>query len=51
MVEAGLWGFGAGWLTARLINLLTELLLRNLERRLAAQVALDAIDGGTVDVG
>jgi protoporphyrinogen oxidase len=48
MAEAGLWGFGAGWLTARLINLLTNVLLRNLERRLAAQMAFDTIDGGRV---
>ena len=47
MFEAGLWGFVAGWLMARLINVFTDLLLRDVERRLAAMATLDALDGGT----
>jgi hypothetical protein len=50
MIEAGLWGFGAGWLMAKLINLLTGMLLRDLERRLAAVTTLEAIDGGRIEL-
>jgi protoporphyrinogen oxidase len=50
MIEAGLWGFGAGWTMARLINLLTDMLLRDLERRLAAVTTLEAIDGGRIEL-
>jgi len=36
---------------ARLINLFTAMLLRDLERRLATLTTLEAVDGGTVDLG
>ncbi len=48
MLEAGLWGFAAGWLIARLINFLTAVLLRDVERRLAVLTTFDAIDRGSV---
>jgi len=50
MVEAGLGGFALGWTVARLINLFTAMLLRDLERRLATLTTLEAVDGGTVDI-
>ena len=50
MVEAGLLGFGLGWVVARLMNLLTEILLRDLERRLAALTTLEGVDGGNVEL-
>jgi protoporphyrinogen oxidase len=50
MVEAGATGFGAGWLVARLINWMTGMIERNLERRLAAMTTLDGIDGANIDV-
>jgi protoporphyrinogen oxidase len=45
-VEAGLAGFGLGWVTARLINLLVSGFERDLERRLATQTTLEAMSGG-----
>jgi hypothetical protein len=51
MVEAGLAGFALGWIVAKLINLLTVILLRDLERRLAMLTVLDAVDGGPVEIG
>jgi len=51
IVEAGLAGFVLGWSVARLINLFTAILLRDLERRLAMLTVLDAVDGGPVEIG
>ncbi len=51
MVEAGLAGFVLGWIVARLVNLFTAMLLRDLERRLATLTTLEAVDGGSVDLG
>ena len=50
-VEAGLGGFAVGWLVAKLINLLTAMLLRDLERRLAMLTTFEGVDGGRVDLG
>jgi len=49
IVEAGLVGFGLGWMTAKLINLLTSAFERDLERRLATLTTLEAVDGGGVE--
>jgi protoporphyrinogen oxidase len=49
MIEAGLWGFCTGWTIARLINVLSGMVLRDLERRLAALTTFEAIDGGRVE--
>jgi hypothetical protein len=49
MVEAGAIGFGLGWLTAKLINLLTSVFERNLERRLATLTTLEAVEGGSIE--
>ncbi len=46
MAEAGLLGFGLGWITARLINRLISAFERDLERRLATLTTLEAMDGG-----
>ncbi len=46
VVEAGLIGFGLGWITARLINLLIGGFERDVERRLAALATLEAVDRG-----
>lgn len=46
IVEAGLVGFGLGWITAKLINLLTLAFERDLERRLATLTTLEAVDEG-----
>ena len=51
IVEAGLAGFVLGWSVARLINLFTAILLRDLERRLAMLTVLEAVDGGNVELG
>jgi protoporphyrinogen oxidase len=51
MVEVSLAGFVLGWIVARLINLFTRMLLRDLERRLATLTTLEAVDGGRVDLG
>lgn len=40
VAEAGLAGYGLGWVVARLINRLTSAFERDLERRLASQTAL-----------
>ena len=45
-VEAGLIGFGLGWITARLINLLVAGFERGLERRLATMTTIEALTGG-----
>ncbi len=50
-VEAALGGFVVGWIVARLINLLTAMFLRDLERQLATLTTLEAVDGGRVDAG
>jgi protoporphyrinogen oxidase len=47
LVEAGIIGFGLGWITARLINRLIAAAARDLERRLATLTTLEALDGGT----
>ena len=49
VVEAGLLGFGLGWVTAKLSNLLIRGFERDLERRLATLTTLEALDGGTVE--
>jgi protoporphyrinogen oxidase len=49
VLEAGVVGFGLGWITARLINLLTSAFERDLERRLATLTTLEAVDGGDVE--
>jgi hypothetical protein len=46
VVEAGLLGFGLGWITGRLINLLTSVFERNLERKLATLTTFEAMEGG-----
>ncbi|MEM8963892.1 MAG: NAD(P)/FAD-dependent oxidoreductase [Acidobacteriota bacterium] len=46
MFEAGAWGFALGWVSARLVNVLTRAVERDLERRLATLTTLEAIDGG-----
>lgn len=50
-VEAAIGGFVVGWIVARLINLLTAMFLRDLERQLATLTTLEAVDGGRVDAG
>jgi protoporphyrinogen oxidase len=49
MFEAGLVGFGLGWVATRLSNLLIRASERNLEQRLAALTTLEALDGGDVE--
>jgi hypothetical protein len=49
MVEAGGFGFGLGWITAKLINWLIAVSERDLERRLATLTTLEALDGGGVE--
>jgi protoporphyrinogen oxidase len=49
MVEVGLGGFAVGWTVGRLINLLTTMLVRDLERRLATLTAFEAMDGGDIE--
>ncbi len=51
MVEASFAGFALGWIVARLINLFTSMLLRDLERRLATLTTLEAVDGGDIEIG
>jgi protoporphyrinogen oxidase len=46
MVEAGVYGFALGWTTARLVNVLTSVAERDLERRLATLTTHEALDGG-----
>ena len=50
LAEVGVAGFAVGWSMARLINILTAIVLRNLERRLASVTTLDAVEGGTVEL-
>ena len=45
-VEAGLVGFGLGWATARLVNVLVAGFERGLERRLAMLTTLEGLSGG-----
>ncbi len=45
-IEAGLVGFGLGWFTARMINLMVAAFERSLERRLATMTTLEAMTGG-----
>jgi hypothetical protein len=49
LVEAGLVGFGFGWVTAKLINWLIGATERDLERRLATLTTLEAVEGGNVE--
>jgi hypothetical protein len=44
--EAGLLGFGLGWLTAHMINLMVAAFERGLERRLATMTTLEGMTGG-----
>jgi protoporphyrinogen oxidase len=44
--EAGLLGFGLGWLTAHMINLMVAAFERGLERRLATMTTLEGRTGG-----
>jgi hypothetical protein len=46
VVEAGGVGFGLGWTTSRLINVMIGAFERDLERRLAALTTLEAMSGG-----
>jgi hypothetical protein len=46
VVEAGLLGFGLGWTMGRLINLLTSVFERNLERKLATLTTFEVMEGG-----
>ncbi len=48
VAEAGLLGFAVGWMTARLVNLLTWAAERDLERKLAALTTLEDMDGEDV---
>ena len=49
LVEGMLLGFGFGWTAANLINLLSGIFERDLERRLATLTTLEAVDGGVVE--
>jgi protoporphyrinogen oxidase len=49
VVEAGILGFGLGWVTARLINAMVGVFGRNLERRLAELTTLEALSGGRIE--
>ncbi len=49
VVEVGLFGFAAGWTTAKLVNFLIRGFERGLERKLATLTTLEALDGGTVE--
>ncbi len=46
VVEAGLLGFGLGWIAARLSNLLIGAFERDFERKLATLTTLETMDGG-----
>jgi protoporphyrinogen oxidase len=50
LVEVGAAGFAAGWATARLMNLLTSIVLRDLERRLATLTTLEGVEGGKIEL-
>ena len=45
-IEAGLVGFGLGWLTAHMINLMVAAFERSLERKLAVMTTLEGMTGG-----
>jgi hypothetical protein len=49
MVEAGVLGFGLGWVTAKLVNLSITIFERDLERRLATLTTLEGMTGGDVE--
>jgi protoporphyrinogen oxidase len=49
VVEVALFGFAAGWTTAKLVNFLIRGFERGLERKLATLTTLEALDGGTVE--
>lgn len=49
VVEVGLLGFGLGWVTAKLINLLVRGFERSLERRLAVLTTFEDLEGGRVE--
>ena len=49
MAEAGVVGFGLGWVTAKLINAMVGVFERNLERRLAELTTLEAMSGGRIE--
>ena len=49
MVEAGVLGFGLGWVTAKLVNLSITIFERDLERRLAALTTLEGVNGVDVE--
>jgi hypothetical protein len=49
VLEAGLLGFGLGWATSRLVNILIRGFERDLERRLALLSTIEALDGGNIE--
>lgn len=49
IVEAGLLGFGLGWVTGKLVNLVIRGFERDLERRLAILTTIEALDGGNIE--
>jgi len=49
VVEAGVVGFGLGWITAKLINAMIGIFKRNLERRLAELTTLESMSGGRIE--
>jgi len=49
IVEAGLLGFGLGWVTGKLANMLIRGFERDLERRLAILTTIEALDGGNIE--
>ena len=49
VVEAGVVGFGLGWITATLINAMVGVFKRNLERRLAELTTLESMSGGRIE--
>ncbi|MEM9293648.1 MAG: NAD(P)/FAD-dependent oxidoreductase [Acidobacteriota bacterium] len=46
----GAYGFGLGWVTARLANLLISISQRNLERQLVTLTTVEAMDEGDVEI-
>jgi protoporphyrinogen oxidase len=46
VIETGILGFGLGWVTGKLINLLIRGFERSLERRLTVLTTIEALDGG-----
>ena len=49
MIETGIVGFGLGWVTGKLINLLIRGFERSLERRLTVLTTIEALDGGKIE--